>query len=166
MESKKHYYETIKGVLSQIAKLPYNKEEVKVEIVKSIKGYDYISAVTDYLWGAYCNSDPSVKAAFDGIFSDDLYEYNPELFHFFSFCFSNDFLRRGFDRRLGNDQRKAHSLDFHENGIERRSGKERRRKSEKRLNWTRITDWVSVPFKLNARRSTKRHILQLQTKQK
>lgn len=147
MEKKQHYYQIIKDVLSQVATPPYNKEEIKAEIVNAIQGYDYISAVIDYLWGAYYNFDPSAKVAFEKIFSDDLKERKPDVFYFFSFYFSNNFLRRGFDRRLGNDRRGGYSLDFHHNVIEQRSGKERRRQTEKRLDWTRITEWVSVPFK-------------------
>lgn len=148
MEKKEHHYQIIKGILSRIAEPPDNKEEIKAEIVNAISGYDYISAVIDYLWGAYYNFDPPAKVAFEKIFSDDLKEQKPDVFYFFSFYFSNNFLRRGFDRRLGSDRRGGYSLDFHGNVVERRSGKERRRETEKRLDWTRITEWVSVPFKL------------------
>jgi hypothetical protein len=68
---------------------------------------------------------------------------------YISACFINDSRRRGFDRRTdGSDRRTSYSLDFFsENIIERRSGEERRQEKEKRLNWTRVTKWVSVPFK-------------------
>lgn len=148
MEKKQHHYQIIKDILSKIATPSFHKEKIKAEILNAIKGYDYISAVIDYLWGAYYNFDPSAKAAFEKIFSDDLKERKPDVFYFFSFYFSNNFLRRGFDRRLGNDRRGGYSLDIHGNIIEHRSGRERRRESEKRLDWTRVTEWVSVPFKL------------------
>ena len=147
MEKKQHYYQIIKDILSRIATPPYNKEEVKAEIVNAIRGYDYISAVIDYLWGAYYNFEPSAKDAFEKIFSDDLKARKPDVFYFFSFYFSNNSLRRGFDRRLDSDRRGGYSLDLEGNIIERRSGKERRGETEKRLDWTRITEWVSVPFK-------------------
>lgn len=148
MEKKQHYYQIIKGILLQIATPPYNKEEIKAEIVTAISGYDYISAVIDYLWGAYYNFDPAAKVAFEKIFADDLKARKPDVFYFFSFYFSNNLMRRGFDRRLDNDRREGYSLDFHVTVAERRSGRERRGETEKRLEWTRITEWVSVPFKL------------------
>lgn len=148
MEKKQQHYNVIKEVLSQIATQPFNREEIKAEIINAISGCDYISAVIDYLWGAYYNFDPSAKVAFDKIFSDDLKARKPDVYYFFSFYFNNNFMRRGFDRRLGSDRRGSYSLDFQTNVVERRSGKERRRETEKRLDWTRVTEWVSVPFKL------------------
>lgn len=148
MEKKQQHYQVIKDILSKIAGPPYDQEGIKAEIVNAIRGDDYISAVIDYLWGAYYNFDSPAKVAFENIFSDDLKARKPDVFYFFSFFFSNNFPRRGFDRRLDRDRREGYSLDLQGNIIERRSGNERRKEAEKRLEWTRITEWVSVPFKL------------------
>ena len=147
MEKKQHHYQLIKDILSRIGTAPCNREDIKAEIITAIQGYDYISAVIDYLWGAYYNFDPCAKVAFEEIFSDDLMARKPDVFNFFSFYFSNHSLRRGFDRRLDRDRRGGYSLDIDGNIVERRTGRERRKETEKRVEWTRITEWVSVPFK-------------------
>jgi hypothetical protein len=99
------------------------------------------------LWGAYNHFDSDAKVAFKEVFSDDLRIHNPSAFYFFSFYFLNDFKRAGFDRRNDSDRRNSYSLDFfHEIIIERRQRTDRRKDREKRLNWTRVTKWVSVPF--------------------
>jgi len=141
------YYEVIRDILSERLKPPYIKEEIKAIIIEAIAGSDYISAVTAYLWGAYNNFDDDAKIAFKEIFFDDLKIHNPSAFYFFSFYFLNDFKRTGFDRRAESDRRNSYSLDFfHEKIIERRKGGDRRQDQEKRLNWTRVTKWCSVPF--------------------
>jgi hypothetical protein len=148
MGKESNYYEVIKEILSEHQRAPYIQEEIKAKIVDAIGGDDYISAITAYLWGAYNNFDSSAKAAFKEIFFDDLRIHNPSAFYFFSFFFLNDFKRTGFDRRSDSDRRSSYSLDFFgEKVVERRQGTDRRKDQEKRLNWTRVTKWVSVPFK-------------------
>lgn len=142
-----NFYEVIKGILSERLKPPYAKKEIKATIMEAIGENDYISAVTAYLWGAYNNFDPAAKIAFKEVFSNDLKMQNSSAFYFFSFYFLNDFKRTGFDRRAESDRRDSYSLDFFsEEIIERRQGGDRRKKQETRLNWTRVTKWVSVPF--------------------
>ncbi len=142
-----NFYEVIKDILSQRLKPPYAKKEIKATIMGAIGGADYISAITAYLWGAYNNFDSVAKIAFKEIFFDDLKIHNASAFYFFSFYFLNDFKRTGFDRREESDRRDSYSLDFfQEKIIERRQGRDRRKNQETRLNWTRVTKWVSVPF--------------------
>jgi hypothetical protein len=151
MENELHYYELIRNILSQHRNAAAERELVKQEIIDALAGDDYITAVTAYLWGAYNNFDSAAKTAFKTIFHDDLKQHNPSAFYFFSFYFLNDFKRAGFDRRTDSDRRKCYSLDFFgEKIIERRQGGDRRKDPEKRLNWTRVTKWVSVPFNYDA----------------
>lgn len=147
MEKRQHHYEIIKGIVSQAGTLPASPEKIKAEIANAIQGCDYISAVIDYLWEAYYHFDRSAKTAFDAIFSADLKAQKPDVFYFFSLYFGDHSLRRGFDRRLDSDRRSGYSLELHLTVTERRAGRERRGKREKRLDWTRITEWTSVPFK-------------------
>ena len=50
-----------------------------------------------------------------------------------------------FDRRSGEDRRKAYKLGyFSEGGVERRTGKERRSGKERRKGWIMISEWSSV----------------------
>lgn len=145
-----NYYEVIKEILSESLNAPYDKEIIKGKIVDALEGDDYITAITAYLWGAYNNFDSDAKTAFKKVFHDDLKKLNPSAFYFFSFYFLNDFKRAGFDRRTDNDRRTSYSLDFFgEKIIERRQGGDRRKDPEKRLNWTRVTKWVSVPFNVD-----------------
>jgi hypothetical protein len=140
-------YEVIRKILSECLKTSYTKEEIKAKIVNALGGADYTTAITAYLWGAYNHFDSDAKVAFKELFSDDLRIHNPSAFYFFSFYFLNDFKRTGFDRRDDSDRRNSYSLDFFcEKIIERRRGTDRRKDPEKRLNWTRVTKWVSVPF--------------------
>ncbi len=141
-------YQVIKGILAEHRQTPYIKEEIKALLVDAIGEEKYISAITAYLWGSYNNFDSDAKAAFKEIFFDDLKMHNPAAFYFFSFFFLNDFKRTGFDRRNDSDRRCSYSLDFFSDKVvERRQGTDRRKDPEKRLNWTRVTQWVSVPFK-------------------
>jgi len=150
MGQDSNYYDVIRKILAAHLKPPYIKAEIKAKIAAAIGSDDYIEAVTAYLWGAYNNFDPRAKVAFKEIFFDDLRIHNQAAFYFFSFYFMNDFKRTGFDRRTDNDRREAYSLDFFsERIVERRQGLDRRSKQEKRLNWTRVTEWVSVPFKID-----------------
>jgi len=150
MGKESNHYEVIKNILSEQLKKPYAAEEIKAKIAAAIGGDDYISAVTAYLWGAYNNFDPDARVAFKEIFFNDLRAHNQAAFYFFSFYFMNDFKRTGFDRRTDNDRREAYSLDFFsERIVDRRQGIDRRSSQEKRLNWTRVTEWVSVPFKVD-----------------
>ncbi len=147
---KENFYRTIGRILSRRLTPPYDKEAIKSEIVRAIAGENYINAITAYLWEAYINFDAQAKVAFQEIFFDDLKEHNLAAFYFFSFYFSNNFQRGGFDRRADVDRRNTYSLDFFADAIiERRKGKERREDAEKRLSWTRITKWVSVPFRVD-----------------
>jgi len=60
------------------------------------------------------------------------------------------FLKRtGVDRRSENDRRQIYSIDyFIQGGIERRSGLDRRKnRRERRKNWVRVNEWISVPVK-------------------
>jgi len=151
---KESLYTIISRVLSRHLTPPYDKAAIKSEIVKAIAGQNYINAITTYLWDAYINIDARAKVAFQHIFFDDLKEHNVAAFYFFSFYFSQNFQRGGFDRRSGLDRRGAYSLDhFADNIVERRKGKERRKGTEKRLNWTQINKWTSVPFKVDTDRS-------------
>ena len=150
MSKESNHYATIKNVLSEHLKPPFLSEAIKAKIIAALGGDDYISAVTAYLWGAYNNFDPDAKVAFKEIFFNDLRLHNQAAFYFFSFYFLNDFKRTGFDRRTDNDRREAYSLDFFsERIVDRRQGIDRRSRREKRLNWTRVTEWVSVPFKVD-----------------
>jgi hypothetical protein len=148
MEKEQRCYRTIKTILSKQGKPPYKKEAIKSAITSSIREYDYISAITAYLWGAYNNFDADAKIAFKEVFSDDLKKHDQTAFYFFSFYFTHDFKRTGFDRRQYGDRRESYSLDFFSETIrDLRKGTERRRGMEKRTTWTRVTEWTSVPFK-------------------
>jgi hypothetical protein len=150
MGKESDYYEMIRKILSERLKTSCTKEDTKAKIVDAIGEADYITAITAYLWGAYNNFDSDAKVAFKELFSNDLKKHNPSAFYFFSFYFQNDFKRAGFDRRNDSDRRNSYSLDFFcEKIIERRRGKDRRKDEEKRLNWTRVTKWVSVPFNVD-----------------
>ena len=142
------YYEVIRTTLAEHLQPPYPKEAIKAKIAAAVGCDDYIAAITAYLWGAYNNCDRVARVAFKEIFFDDLRIHNQAAFYFFSFYFLNDFKRTGIDRRTENDRREAYSVDFFsEKIIERRQrADDRRGKQEKRLNWTRVTEWVSVPF--------------------
>jgi hypothetical protein len=151
MGKESKYYEVIKKILSECLKTSCTKEEIKAKIIDAGGGDDYITAITAYLWGAYNHFDSDAKVAFKEVFSDDLRIHNPSAFYFFSFYFLNDFKRTGFDRRNDSDRRNSYSLDFfHEIIIERRQRTDRRKDREKRLNWTRVTKWVSVPFNVDS----------------
>lgn len=148
MEKEQRCYKTINAILSKHGKPPYRKEEIKAAIISSIREYDYVTAIVAYLWGAYNNFDPNAKIAFREIFADDLEEHDQTAFYFFSFYFSRDFKRTGFDRRQLGDRREAYSVDYFSDIMkDLRRGTERRRQMEKRANWTRVTEWASVPFK-------------------
>jgi hypothetical protein len=149
MNKQTNFYEIINNILSMRTQQFYQKEEIKPEIEQAINGCDYIYAVIDYLWVGYSNGDQKATDAFKKVFFDDVKVYNPEAFSFFSFYFMNNLKRRGFDRRIdGSDRRTCYSLDYFSGDIiERRTGIERRQRREQRSNWTRITKWVSVPFK-------------------
>ena len=150
MGKESKYYEVIKKILSECLKTSCTKEEIKAKIIDAVGEADYITAITSYLWGAYNHFDSDAKVAFKEVFSDDLKTHNPSAFYFFSFYFLNDFKRTGFDRRDDSDRRNSYSLDFFcEKIIERRRGTDRRKDPEKRLNWTRVTKWVSVPFNVD-----------------
>ena len=71
--------------------------------------------------------------------------------------------RRGYriDRRSGDDRRKVHNLNyFIRGGLERRKFIERRSQGERRKNWLRVDEWVSVfvgdPVELKGRESLRR----------
>jgi hypothetical protein len=148
MEKEQRCYKTINAILSKHGKPPYKKEEIKAAIISSIREYDYITAVIAYLWGAYNNFDANAKIAFREIFADDLKEHDQTAFYFFSFYYTHDFKRTGFDRRQYGDRRESYSLDHFSDIIkDLRRGTERRKRIEKRTNWTRVTEWASVPFK-------------------
>lgn len=148
MEKEQRCYRAINAILSKQGKPPYNKEEIKAAIISSIREYDYITAVVAYLWGAYNNFDPNARMAFREVFADDLKEQDETAFYFFSFYYSRNFKRTGFDRRQLGDRREAYSLDyFSEIMKDLRSGTERRKQKEARTDWTRVTQWASVPFK-------------------
>lgn len=150
MGKESNHYEVIRKIIAEHLKPPYTKDDIKTKIVAALEGEDYIAAVTAYLWGAYNSFDPDARLAFKEIFFNDLRIHNQAAFYFFSFYFMNDFKRTGFDRRTDNDRREAYSLDFFsERIVDRRQGIDRRSKQEKRLNWTRVTEWVSVPFKVD-----------------
>jgi len=54
-------------------------------------------------------------------------------------------IRFPFDRRSGEDRRKAYRVGyFLEGGIERRGGNERRHQHERRKAWIRISEWSSM----------------------
>jgi hypothetical protein len=54
-------------------------------------------------------------------------------------------IRSPYDRRSGEDRRKAYKVGyFLEDGIERRSGNERRLQDERRKAWLRISEWSSM----------------------
>jgi hypothetical protein len=148
MEKEQRCYQAINAILSKHGKPPYKKEEIKAAIIASIREYDYITAIVAYLWGAYNNFDSNAKIAFREIFADDLKEHDQTAFYFFSFYFSRDFKRTGFDRRQLGDRREAYSVDYFSDIMkDLRRGTERRKRIEKRTNWTRVTEWASVPFK-------------------
>jgi hypothetical protein len=55
----------------------------------------------------------------------------------------SDQIRFSFDRRSGEDRRKAHTDGyFLERGIERRTGKDRRHQKERRKAWIRISPFL------------------------
>jgi len=150
MGKESNHYEVVRKILSECLKTSCTKEEIKAKIVDALGGADYIAALTAYLWGAYNHFDSDAKVAFKEVFFDDLRIHNPSAFYFFSFYFMNEFKRTGFDRRNDSDRRNSYSLDFFcEKIIERRQGSDRRKDPEKRLNWTRVTKWVSVPFNVD-----------------
>jgi hypothetical protein len=67
--------------------------------------------------------------------------------------------RRGYriDRRSGADRRKIHDLNyFIRGGVERRKFKERRSQGERRKNWLRVDEWVSVFVGKPVRRDRRR----------
>ncbi len=147
MDKEQRCYRTIKAILSKHGKPPYKKQEIKSAITSAIREYDYISAITAYLWGAYNNFDADAKIVFKEVFADDLKKHDQTAFYFFSFYFTHDFKRTGFDRRQYGDRRESYSLDFFSETIrDLRRGTERRRPTEKRTTWTRVTEWTSVPF--------------------
>ena len=151
MGQESNYYEVIRKILTECLKTScIKKEEIKAKIVDAFGEADYIAAITAYLWRAYNHFDSNAKVAFKEVFFDDLRIHNPSAFYFFSFYFLNDFKRTGFDRRDDNDRRNSYSLDFFcDRIVERRQGADRRKDQEKRLNWTRVTKWVSVPFNVD-----------------
>ncbi|MEW6672074.1 MAG: hypothetical protein AB1427_10225 [Thermodesulfobacteriota bacterium] len=57
------------------------------------------------------------------------------------------FKRSGVDRRAEVDRRQVYSIDyFIQGGVERRSGLDRRKnRRERRKNWVRVNEWISVP---------------------
>jgi len=147
MDDNQKYYDIIKGVIARCKAAPLDKELIIQEIKKELRGYDYLAAAADYLWGAYYNLDNDAREIFlAGVFSE-LKEQYPNLYDFFTFYFGNSIRRRGFDRRSGEDRRKSYSLDYTSGKfIERRSNKERRKNAEKRAGWTRMAGWTSIPF--------------------
>jgi hypothetical protein len=49
------------------------------------------------------------------------------------------------DRRSGRNRRRAIILEYFRNGgVERRIGKDRRSKLERRKDWLRVDNWVSI----------------------
>ncbi|UCF91468.1 MAG: hypothetical protein JSW39_24880 [Desulfobacterales bacterium] len=53
--------------------------------------------------------------------------------------------RSGFDRRLGEDRRRAYNLDyFLEGGQERRRKERRQQLYERRAGWVKVSKWSSV----------------------
>ena len=57
-------------------------------------------------------------------------------------------MRSGLDRRSGEDRRRVHDLEYFANGgIERRSWQEQRSHIERRVGWTRVSEWCSVSLK-------------------
>jgi hypothetical protein len=153
MEKEQRCYRMIKAILSKHGKPPYKKETIKSAIKSSIREYDYITAIVAYLWGAYNNFDAEAKTAFKEVFAGDLKEQDQTAYYFFSFYFSHDFKRTGFDRRQYGDRRESYSIDFFSETIrDLRKGTERRKPVEKRTTWTRVTEWTSVPFKTNQNR--------------
>jgi len=66
--------------------------------------------------------------------------------------------RRGYriDRRSGLDRRKIHDLNyFIIGGVERRKFKERRLLGERRKNWIRADEWISVFIGTSVRKDYK-----------
>jgi len=54
-------------------------------------------------------------------------------------------IRLPFDRRCGEDRRKAYKLGFFlEGGAERRSGKERRSGMDRRAGWIGVSEWSGI----------------------
>ncbi|MCK9362487.1 MAG: hypothetical protein M0P74_02645 [Syntrophales bacterium] len=147
MAKNKDFYEIIRGIISRCQAVPYDKELIKAEIMKELQVSDYPSAIVSYLWGAYYNLDGDAQKVFlAGVFFEMKEQY-PSLYDFFSFYFQNNTRRRGFDRRLGENRRKSYSLDYYSGKfIERRSKRERRKSPETREGWTRLDQWISVPF--------------------
>jgi hypothetical protein len=150
MEKTQDYYEIISAVISRCQNNAAGRDAIKMELKNALQGCDYPSAVVSYLWGAYYNLDDNAQEVFQaGVFSD-LKEQYPSLYDFFSFYFENKTRRRGFDRRSSEDRRKGYSLDYCAgNFVERRFPRERRDNQEKRTGWTRLEEWVSVPFNLD-----------------
>ena len=57
-------------------------------------------------------------------------------------------MRSGLDRRSGEDRRRVYDLEYFGNGgVERRSWKEQRSHVERRVGWTRVSEWCSVSLK-------------------
>lgn len=147
MDKEQRCYQAINAILSKHGQSPYNKEEIKAAISSSIREYDYVPAVIAYLWGAYNRFDRKARIAFRDVFADDLKDHDPTAFYFFSFYFSRDFKRSGFDRRQPGDRRQAYSVDhFSDIMKDLRKGVERRKQAEMRAHWTRVSQWSSVPF--------------------
>lgn len=147
MDKEQRCYQAINAILAKHDRRPYDREEIKTAIGSSIREYDYITAIVAYLWGAYNRFDRNARIAFRDVFSDDLKEHDPTAFYFFSFYFSRDFKRTGFDRRQPGDRRQAYSIDHFANIMkDLRTGVERRKQAEMRTHWTRVSEWSSVPF--------------------
>ena len=57
-------------------------------------------------------------------------------------------MRSDLDRRSGEDRRRVYDLEYFTNGgIERRTWKEQRAQVERRVGWTRVSEWCSVSLK-------------------
>ena len=57
-------------------------------------------------------------------------------------------MRSELDRRSGEDRRRVYDLEYFTNGgIERRTWKEQRAQVERRVGWTRVSEWCSVSLK-------------------
>lgn len=150
MEKNQYFYEIIRGVISRCQTAPYDKERIKSEIKRELHGSDYSAALVSYLWGAYYNLDEDAQKVFQADVFAEMKEQYPSLYDFFSFYFQTNARRRGFDRRLGENRRKDYSLDYCSGEfIERRSNRERRKNPETRTGWTRMEQWISVPFELD-----------------
>jgi hypothetical protein len=142
------YHKTIKEIIARHQGMPEAKSIIRSKIVEAFGEDCYLKAVTSYLWEAYRKAEAEAKSAFLKLFQDDLRNGDPAAFYFFSLHYQHNLRRVAFDRRSGQDRRASYSVDFFDQRLtERRRGGERRRAPETRLNWTRIDEWVSVPFK-------------------